>query len=79
MRWNRYKDAEDADGELPEAVEPLEFERNLGDRVVLCGNQVKGNEGVLLQAGRFGETQETESLNVAAATAILLSEFKRGY
>ncbi|MFB1039455.1 MAG: RNA methyltransferase, partial [Polaribacter sp.] len=28
---------------------------------------------------RFGETQETESLNVATATAILLSEFKRGY
>ena len=26
---------------------------------------------------RFGETQETESLNVATATAILLSEFKR--
>jgi TrmH family RNA methyltransferase len=27
----------------------------------------------------FGETQETESLNVATATAILLSEFKRGH
>ena len=26
---------------------------------------------------RFGEAQETESLNVATATAILLSEFKR--
>ena len=26
---------------------------------------------------RFGETQQTESLNVATATAILLSEFKR--
>jgi TrmH family RNA methyltransferase len=28
---------------------------------------------------RFGETQETESLNVATATAILLSEFKRNF
>ena len=28
---------------------------------------------------RFGETQRTESLNVATATAILLSEFKRDY
>ena len=28
---------------------------------------------------RFGEKQETESLNVATATAILLSEFKRSY
>ena len=28
---------------------------------------------------RFGETQKTESLNVATATAILLSEFKRGF
>jgi TrmH family RNA methyltransferase len=26
---------------------------------------------------RFGELQETESLNVATASAILLSEFKR--
>lgn len=28
---------------------------------------------------RFGELQETESLNVATATAILLSEFRRGF
>ena len=27
---------------------------------------------------RFGSVKETESLNVATATAILLSEFKRG-
>jgi TrmH family RNA methyltransferase len=27
---------------------------------------------------RFGDVQQTESLNVATATAILLSEFKRG-
>ena len=26
---------------------------------------------------RYGEVQETESLNVATATAILLSEFRR--
>ena len=28
---------------------------------------------------RFGKLQETESLNVAMATAILLSEFRRNF
>ena len=39
--WNRYKDAEDADGELPEAVEPREVQRDLGDRVVLVQTKSK--------------------------------------
>jgi TrmH family RNA methyltransferase len=30
-----------------------------------------------LSIPRFGEIQKTESLNVAAATAIVLSEFRR--
>ncbi|MDA9340242.1 RNA methyltransferase, partial [Polaribacter sp.] len=54
--------------------------------ILIMGNEANGvSEEIksLLQykisIPRFGETQETESLNVAAATAILLSEFKRGY
>ena len=54
--------------------------------ILVMGNEANGvSEEIksLLQykisIPRFGETQETESLNVATATAILLSEFKRGY
>ena len=54
--------------------------------ILIMGNEANGvSEEIksLLQhkisVPRFGETQETESLNVATATAILLSEFKRGY
>ena len=54
--------------------------------ILIMGNEANGvSEEIksLLQhkisIPRFGETQETESLNVATATAILLSEFKRGY
>ena len=54
--------------------------------ILIMGNEANGvSEEIksLLQhkisIPRFGETQETESLNVAAATAILLSEFKRSY
>ena len=52
--------------------------------ILLMGNEANGvSEEIksLLQyrisIPRFGEKQETESLNVATATAILLSEFKR--
>ncbi|MFT7164140.1 MAG: TrmH family RNA methyltransferase, partial [Flavobacterium sp.] len=31
-----------------------------------------------LSIPRFGDVQKTESLNVATAAAIILSEFKRG-
>jgi TrmH family RNA methyltransferase len=54
--------------------------------ILIMGNEANGvSEEIksLLQhkisIPRFGETQETESLNVATATAILLSEFKRNY
>ena len=54
--------------------------------ILIMGNEANGvSEEIksLLQhkisIPRFGETQETESLNVATATAILLSEFKRIY
>jgi TrmH family RNA methyltransferase len=54
--------------------------------ILIMGNEANGvSEEIksLLQykisIPRFGETQETESLNVATATAILLSEFKRGH
>ncbi|RED50132.1 TrmH family RNA methyltransferase [Seonamhaeicola aphaedonensis] len=53
--------------------------------VLVMGNEAngisKGVEGLVKQKisiPRFGELQETESLNVATATAILLSEFRRG-
>ncbi|MFQ3305113.1 MAG: TrmH family RNA methyltransferase [Polaribacter sp.] len=53
--------------------------------ILIMGNEANGvSEDIknLIQhkisIQRYGETQETESLNVATATAILLSEFKRG-
>ncbi|MFQ3180840.1 MAG: TrmH family RNA methyltransferase [Polaribacter sp.] len=52
--------------------------------ILIMGNEANGvSEKVKKQIQckisipRFGKTQETESLNVATATAILLSEFKR--
>jgi hypothetical protein len=52
--WNRYKDAEDADGELPEAVEPREVQRDVGDRVVFVETQIQGAQGILHQKGGSG-------------------------
>jgi len=52
--------------------------------ILIMGNEANGisdNIKVLIEnkicIPRFGKTKETESLNVATATAILLSEFKR--
>jgi TrmH family RNA methyltransferase len=52
--------------------------------ILLMGNEANGisKENLKLVTHkiaipRFGEIQKTESLNVATATAILLSEFKR--
>ena len=52
--------------------------------VLILGNEANGISSVTesiitdrLSIPRFGTLQETESLNVANATAILLSEFKR--
>ncbi len=54
------------------------------EAVLIMGNEANGVSDTLKQLisnkisiPRFGEVQETESLNVATATAILLSEFKR--
>ena len=48
------------------------------------GNEANGISGTILNEldktisiPRFGNFQQTESLNVATATAILLSEFRR--
>ncbi len=53
--------------------------------VLVMGNEANGISSEIAQIvkhiltiPRFGDLQQTESLNVATATAILLSEFKRG-
>ena len=52
--------------------------------VLVMGNEANGISNTLKELAiqvlcipRFGEFQQTESLNVATATAILLSEFRR--
>ncbi len=52
--------------------------------IVVMGNEANGISEAILQKisrkiaiPRFGNSQQTESLNVATATAILLSEFRR--
>ena len=56
------------------------------DGVLIMGNEANGVSSAIkklitnkISIPRFGKTKETESLNVATATAILLSEFKRGF
>ena len=55
------------------------------EAILIMGNEANGVSDAIKQLvnqiisiPRFGEIQLTESLNVATATAILLSEFKRG-
>ena len=55
------------------------------EAILIMGNEANGvSEAIkelanqIISIPRFGEMQQTESLNVATATAILLSEFKRG-
>ena len=52
--------------------------------IIVMGNEANGISAEIektvtsrLTIPRFGELQKTESLNVATATAIILSEFKR--
>jgi TrmH family RNA methyltransferase len=52
--------------------------------IIVMGNEANGiSEGIekliknRISIPRFGDLQKTESLNVATATAIILSEFKR--
>lgn len=54
--------------------------------IIVMGNEAKGISEKLeeniqnrLTIPRFGTLQQTESLNVATATAIVLSEFRRAY
>ena len=54
------------------------------DGVIVMGNEANGISkevleliSIKLTIPRYGELQETESLNVATATAILLNEFRR--
>ncbi|MCF6278784.1 MAG: RNA methyltransferase, partial [Flavobacteriaceae bacterium] len=61
------------------------YQSNLkSDAIMVMGNEANGiNKEILelitnaLTIPQFGELQKTESLNVATATAILLSEFRR--
>jgi len=50
----------------------------MGNEANGVSNEVKEFVNTIVSIQRFGDTQETESLNVATATAILLSEFRRG-
>lgn len=59
-------------------------ERLPKDGILVMGNEANGVSEAIIQnithkitIPRFGKTQKTESLNVATATAILLSEFRR--
>ncbi|MEG1376412.1 MAG: TrmH family RNA methyltransferase, partial [Myroides sp.] len=52
--------------------------------IILMGNEANGISAEIedlvtakIAIPRFGDLQQTESLNVATATAIILSEFKR--
>jgi RNA methyltransferase, TrmH family len=54
------------------------------DGIIIMGNEANGISEEIekmvtsrITIPRFGELQKTESLNVATATAIILSEFKR--
>lgn len=56
------------------------------DGVIIMGNEANGIRSDILKLvtntisiPRFGKLQQTESLNVATATAIILNEFKRNY
>ncbi|NCT09901.1 MAG: RNA methyltransferase [Flavobacteriia bacterium] len=61
------------------------YQKNLPkEAILLMGNEANGVSPAIkkyanqvISIPRFGEIQQTESLNVATATAILLSEFKR--
>lgn len=64
--------------------ENIYSKNNIKEGILVMGNEAKGvseevealiNEKIAIP--RFGNLQVTESLNVATATAILLSEFKR--
>jgi TrmH family RNA methyltransferase len=70
----------DMDGEnVYKTVLPKEGILILGNEANGVSKEVKKQIQHKISIPRFGKTQETESLNVATATAILLSEFKRNF
>jgi TrmH family RNA methyltransferase len=70
----------DMDGEnVYKTVLPKEGILILGNEANGVSKEVKKQIQGKISIPRFGKTQETESLNVATATAILLSEFKRNF
>lgn len=61
------------------------YSQSLKDGIIVMGNEANGISSEIealvtkkLLIPQFGKIQETESLNVATATAIFLSEFRRG-
>jgi TrmH family RNA methyltransferase len=87
----RYLDLEPylQDAELPTFIADMNganvYQTTLPKEAILVmGNEANGVSDKIkslinhkISIPRFGDIQETESLNVATATAILLSEFKR--
>jgi TrmH family RNA methyltransferase len=70
----------DMDGEnVYKTVLPKEGILILGNEANGVSKEVKKQIQHKISIPRFGKTQETESLNVATAAAILLSEFKRNF
>jgi TrmH family RNA methyltransferase len=68
----------DMDGEnVYKTVLPKEGILILGNEANGVSEEVKKQIQRKISIPRFGKTQETESLNVATAAAILISEFKR--
>ncbi len=65
--------------------DPVYVKKLAADAILVMGNEANGiseyiasNLKERISIPRFGSLQETESLNVATATAILLNEFRRG-
>ena len=69
----------DMDGEnVYKKILPQEAILILGNEANGVSDAIKQLANQIISIPRFGEIQQTESLNVATATAILLSEFRRG-
>ena len=71
-------------GTFMDGVSVYDAETSLGEGVVVMGNEANGITPEIealvshkITIPRFGNLQQTESLNVATAAAITLSEFKR--
>ena len=71
-------------GTFMDGASVYDSKTNLGEGVIVMGNEANGITPEIealvshrITIPRFGDLQQTESLNVATATAITLSEFKR--